>query len=123
LCCKLSYVFLRRGLLREAPGQHELGFEHGPAGAHPAIQGRRHPCVNGMLDAALHVTDGIPGIALIPAAVELLGHRAELDNEIICEVLRFDLAPLLAPQPQQGGLVVPHYDSGIRSADRTAAIY
>ena len=75
-----------------------------------------------MLDPPLHVLDGVAGVALIPAPVEVLGDRAELDDQVVGEVLRLDLAALLAPQPDQGGLVVAHDDPGIRAADERAAV-
>jgi hypothetical protein len=56
----------------------------------------------------LHVLDGVPGVALVPLAVEVLGHEAELDDQIGREVLRPDLAPLLLPQADQGLFVLAH---------------
>ena len=47
---------------------------------------------------------------------------AELDDEIIREVLRLLLAALLAPEPQQGGLVLAHDDPGIRAADEAPPV-
>ena len=75
-----------------------------------------------MLDAALHVTDLPAGIALVPGAVEVLGRRPELHDEIAGEVLRLGLAPFLAPEADQGGFVAAHDDPGIRAADKGAAI-
>jgi hypothetical protein len=48
----------------------------------------------------------LAGIALVPLAIEVLGHEAELDDEVGGEVLRPDLAPLFLPQAEQGGFVV-----------------
>ena len=62
------------------------------------------------------------GVALVPAPVEVLGHGAELDNQVAGEVFRLDFAALLAPQPDQGGLVVAHDDPGVRAADKGAAV-
>jgi hypothetical protein len=47
--------------------------------------------------------------------------RAGLDRPYR-EVLRPDVAPLLLPQPNQGFLVLPHDDPGIRAADEVAAV-
>ena len=48
-----------------------------------------------MLDAF----DGLPGIALVPEPVEVLGHEPQLDDQVAGEVLRLGLAPLLSPEP------------------------
>src|SRR5262249_62172354 len=45
----------------------------------------------------LHVADLPAGVALVPGAIELLGCPSELHDEIAGEVLRLDLASLLAP--------------------------
>src|SRR5665811_1124687 len=50
-------------------------------------------------DPPLHVLDGVAGIALIPAPVEVLGHGPKLDDQIIREILRLDLSALLPPKP------------------------
>jgi hypothetical protein len=55
--------------------------------------------------------------ALVPGAVEVLGHHDELDDEVCREVLRPDLAPLLLPQPDQALLVLAHDDPGVRVPD------
>jgi len=75
-----------------------------------------------MADMALHLGDHLVGVALVPVAVEAFGHGPELDDEIARQVLRLDVAAFLAPQPQQGGLVIPHDDPGVRPADEGTAI-
>ena len=55
-----------------------------------------------MLDAF----DCLPGIAFVPIAVEGLGHKAELDDEVAGQVLRLGLAPFLPPQADQGCFIV-----------------
>jgi hypothetical protein len=57
--------------------------------------------------------------ALVPDPVEVLGDDPELD---CLKVLGPALAPLLLPQPDQGLLVLPHDDPGIRAADEVPAI-
>jgi hypothetical protein len=64
----------------EVPGQHELGLEHRATGVNPPIQRRRHPFMDGMRDPLLHVSDGIAGVTLIPAPVELFRLGSELDG-------------------------------------------
>ena len=56
-------------------------------------------------------------MASIPAPVQVLGREAELDDEVAGEVLRLDLAPLLPPEPEEGGLIIAHDDPGVRAAD------
>ena len=62
------------------------------------------------------------GIALVPGAIELLGCGPELHDEVAGQVLRLGLAPLLAPQADQGGFVAAHDDPGVRAADEGAAV-
>jgi hypothetical protein len=68
-------------------------------------------------------TDHLAGIALVPVPVELFGHTAELDDQVAGQVLRLGLAPFLAPEAQQGGLVIPHDDPGVRATDEGAAVH
>ena len=42
-----------------------------------------------------------PDDALVPGAIQDFGDGAELNDEIVREIFRFDLAALLAPQPDQ----------------------
>ena len=56
-----------------------------------------------MLDAF----DCLPGIAFVPMAVEVLGHNAELDDEVAGQVLRLGLPPFLPPQADQGASSLP----------------
>ena len=75
-----------------------------------------------MLDAALHVTDLPAGIAFVPGAIEVLGRRPELHDEIAGEVLRLGLAPFLAPEADQGGFIAAHDDPGVRAAYKRPAL-
>jgi len=61
-------------------------------------------------------------MAFVPVPVEVLGHRAELDDQVAGQVLGFGLAALFPPQPDQGRLVVAHDDPGVRAADEAAPI-
>jgi hypothetical protein len=120
---QLRHVFFGGSLLGERPRQHELGLEHRAAGLDHAVQGGRHPLIDRMLDPPLHVFDRMARVALIPAPVQLLGHVAELDDQLIGQILRLDFAALLPPQPHQCNLVIAHDDARVRSADRMAAIH
>ena len=39
--------------------------------------------MDGMLNPPLHVLDGVTGVALVPAPVEVLGDGAELDDQVV----------------------------------------
>ena len=67
---ELRHVLPGRGLLRERPGQHELGLEHHPAARDDAVEGRPHPPEHRVPHAMLDAFDGLPGIALEPMSVE-----------------------------------------------------
>jgi hypothetical protein len=76
-----------------------------------------------MPEPMLDAFDGLPGVALVPMPVEGFRHEAELDDEVAGQVLRLGLAPFLAPQVDQGGLIVAHDDPGVRAADEGAPIH
>jgi hypothetical protein len=71
-----------------------------------------------MTHSLLNVGDHLPGIGLIPAAIELLGRDPELNHEIAGQVVRLNFSPLLPPQPDQRLLVTSHDDPGVRAADK-----
>ena len=75
-----------------------------------------------MDDMPLNVADPITRILLVPAAVEVFGGQAELDNQDTGEVDRGHLTPLLLPQTVEGLLVPTHDDPGVRAADELAAV-
>jgi hypothetical protein len=75
-----------------------------------------------MLNPALDVGDDAPGVALVPSTVERLGGDAELDDEIVAQILRLGLAALFLPQADQRRLVPAHDDPGVRAADKVAAV-
>src|ERR1700722_4340421 len=86
------------------------------------VQRRRQISMDRVLDPALDVGDGSPGIALVPSPVQRLGGDTELDDEIVAQVLRFGLAALFLPQPAERCFVSAHDDSGVRSADELASV-
>ena len=47
----------------------------------------------------LHIRKDLTGIGLIPAPVQVLGRKAELDYEIAREILRLYFAALFTPKP------------------------
>jgi hypothetical protein len=75
-----------------------------------------------MLYPALDRGQHLARIAFEPVAVEGLGHNAELDDEIAGEVLWLNLSALFSPKSKQGGLIVAHYGSGVRTADERPTI-
>ena len=70
----------------------------------------------------LDIGDDLPGIGFVPAPVQLLGYDPELDDEVAREVLRFSLAALLSPKPQQRSLIASHDDPGVGTADEVTPI-
>jgi hypothetical protein len=119
---ELSHVLFDRSFFRERPWQHELGLEHRSRPLDHAVEGCRHPAVDRMANAALHVGNGMARIALLPCPIEGLGDHAELDDEVSGKVLGLDLAALFPPEAQKGRLVRPHDDASVGSADEMAAL-
>jgi hypothetical protein len=106
-------VLCRRPLLRERPGQHELGFKYRAAGIDSTVERGRHPFQHRVLDPPLDIPDRVTGVALIPTPVEVFRHGAELDDEVFGKVFRLDLPALLPPKPHQRRFVIPHNDSRV----------
>src|SRR5262245_23834217 len=75
-----------------------------------------------MLDAALNIGDASAGVALVPGAVERFGGGPKLHNQVAGNVLRLNLAPLLAPKADQGRLFTAHDNPGVRAADEGAPL-
>jgi hypothetical protein len=67
-------------------------------------------------DTPLNVGNYLAGIGLIPTAIEVLGHDPKLDNEIVRQIPRLNLATLFPPEPGQRILVITHDDSGVRAS-------
>ena len=118
---QLRHVLFGRALLGEAPGQHELGLKDGSRSFDPAVEGGRQIADQGMPDALLDVDDRPAGVAFKPMPVEVFGDPPELDNEVSGQVLGLGLAAFLPPKPEQGGLVGPHNNPGVGTADESAA--
>ena len=55
-------------------------------------------------------------------AVEGFGGHPELDDKVAEEVLGLELTPFLAPEAQQGRLVIAYDDPSVRAANETAPI-
>ena len=64
---------------------------------------------------------GKAGVSMVPAAVEVLGDRTELDDQIVCRSSG-DLAALLPPQADEFGFITAHDDARIGAADEGAAV-
>src|SRR6187401_723913 len=117
LCCSCAMCFSAAPSSENDHGSMNLASNTAPGPLDHPVDGGGHPAVHRMADMALHLGDHLVGVALVPVAVEAFGHGPELDDEIARQVLRLDVAAFLAPQPQQGGLVIPHDDPGVRPAD------
>jgi hypothetical protein len=98
---QLGHMLPGRRFFGERPGQHELGLEHGVGVVDHAVQRRGHPAVDRVLNPALDVGNDAPGIALVPGPVERLSGDAELDDEIVAQILWLGLAALLLPQADE----------------------
>jgi hypothetical protein len=61
-----------------------------------------------MVDAALKCFDLMPGVALVPEPVELLGRDPELNDKVAGKVLRLDFPALLPPEAEEGGFIVAY---------------
>ena len=107
---------------RERPRQHELGLEHGAGFLDQPIQRGGHPGHGPVDHMALDVADPVAGVELVPAAVEVFGDQAELDDQDARQVGRCHLAPLFAPKAMEGLLVLAHDDPGVRAADEVTAV-
>jgi len=77
---KLGHVLLRGGFFRERPRQHELSLEEGAGVLDQSIERGGHPWDCPVDRMALDVTDLVARVLLIPAAVEVLGDKAELHD-------------------------------------------
>src|SRR5262249_21950941 len=53
---------------------------------------------------------------------ELLGGGPKLHDEVAGNVLRLNLAPLLAPKADQSRLVAAHDNPGVGAADKSSAV-
>ena len=85
----------------------------------------RVAAIHGMaecLTCRWNVGDALTRITLVPGSVEVLRGRPELHDEVAGKVLRPDLAALLLPESDEGGLVVAHDDAGIGASDEEATI-
>jgi hypothetical protein len=119
---QLRHVFLGRRFFRECPGQHELGLEHRAGRFDPAVEGGRHPAQSRVSDLALDISEDMTGIALVPSSVQVLGRNTKLDNQVAGQVFRLNLAPLLPPQPKEGGFIITHDYSGVGAPNEIAPI-
>jgi len=63
------------------------------------------PAIQGMAECLTQRWTFRLSVALIPAAVELLGSSSELHDEVAGQVLRLGLAPFLPPKADQGSLI------------------
>ena len=122
LCCSCAMCFSAAASSENDHGSMNLASNTAAGLLDHAVEGRRHPALDRMKHLPLHVVDDLAGVALVPVPVEVLGHGAELDDQVAGEVFRLDLAALLPPQPDQGGFVIAHDDPGIRAADKGTTI-
>ena len=77
---QLSHMLFRCAFFGEGPRQHEFGLENRARRLNKAIKGSSHPVDGSMLNPPLNVFDGVTGVSLIPAPIEVLCDGAELNN-------------------------------------------
>ena len=66
-----------------------------------------------MPNSLLHLCDRPPSISFEPEAIEGLSHDPKLNDEVVGQVFRLDLAPLLAPKTDESNLVVTEDDASV----------
>ena len=74
--------------------------------------------MHGMKYLPLHVGDELSGTSLVPVPVQVLGRRAELDQEIARQILRLDFASLFSPKAEQPSFIVAHNNPGVGPANK-----
>jgi hypothetical protein len=92
-----------------------------PGAVNDSVQGGCHPPDHGVLNPALDVLNDLPGVTFVPVPVEVLGHDAELHDEVAGQVFGLDLTALLPPQPKENVFITAHDDAGVRAAYKAAA--
>src|SRR5581483_1676981 len=119
---ELRHIFLCRSFLREVPGQHEFGLEHGPAALHPSIEGGPHPAEYRVADVALDVGEDLTGVGLVPTPVECFGDEAKLNDGVAGEVFWFDFTAFFSPKLGHRFLVITHDDAGSGATDEVTTV-
>ena len=79
-------------------GSMNFDSKTAPCLRHEPVQCGAHPIQDGMANVALDVSNLFARIQLVPLAVERFGRLAELDEEVLREILWFSLAALLPPK-------------------------
>jgi hypothetical protein len=69
--------------------------------------------MDGVEDPPLDIFDGISGVSLVPAPVEVFRNRAQLDYQDTGQVFGFDIPSFLAPEADQGDLIIAHDHTGV----------
>jgi hypothetical protein len=72
--------------------------------------------------SSLDIDQDLPGIGLIPAPIEVLGHHPKLNNQITGYILRLDLAALFPPEPDERLVVIAYDDPGIGAANEIPTV-
>jgi hypothetical protein len=60
-----------------------------------------------MPDMPLDVVDGLAGVALVPAPIEVLGDHPELDDQVVGQVIGVGLAALFGQRRRRAASSVP----------------
>src|SRR5262245_41298937 len=75
-----------------------------------------------MLHMPLRGDHPLAGVALVPGPIEVLGGASELHDEVAGQVLGLSFPAFLAPELDEGRLIVAHDDPGVRATDEGAAV-
>jgi hypothetical protein len=75
-----------------------------------------------MPNLPLHIGENLARIGLIPAPIEILCGKSELNDEIAREVLRLGFGSLLSPKLDKSGFIIAHNYSGVGTADEVTSI-
>ena len=119
---QLGRILLGSRLFRERPRQHEFSFEHRAACLDAAVESSSHPAEARMPNVLLHIRNDLPGIGLVPAAVQLFRGCSSWTTRLP-ERSSGSASPRFSRHSRsQGGLVLAHDDPGVGAADEVAPI-
>ena len=100
----LRHMLFRGGLLGDLRGQHEFRFEHRSEAGRPIPSSVAAIHLLGPHDEdqpLITFVMALPSVTFVPAPVEVLGHGARLNDQVVREVYRLDLATGAVPAGSQ----------------------
>ncbi len=99
LCCSWAMCFSAAASSENDQGSMNLASNTASGSlTNPSSVAAKKRCT-GLLNPALNVGDGPSRVALVPGPVERLGGDAELDDQIVAQILRLGRSrPIVTPQ-------------------------